>query len=141
MRILVHLYLNTITDNTIIFLDPPYLLDNSKLYGNNGDLHEHFDHVNLSNILKQSNVDWIMTYNNSPKIRQLYSEFKIIECDWSYSMNKSKQSSEIIILSKKNSMKDDITNTINNSIDIYINNISSIYNIDKDKLLSIWNDL
>ena len=32
-------------NNTIIFLGPPYYLEKkSKLYGNNGDMHENFNH-------------------------------------------------------------------------------------------------
>ena len=38
---------NNQTDN-LLFLDPPYYLEkNSKLYGNNGDMHETFDHNKL----------------------------------------------------------------------------------------------
>lgn len=31
----------------LFFLDPPYYLDNSKLYGYNGDMHEEFNHCKL----------------------------------------------------------------------------------------------
>jgi DNA adenine methylase len=86
---------------SIIFLDPPYYLNTPKLYGNNGDMHENFDHDRLYkcilNISPKTN--WIMTYNNCQYIKDLYKNFKIIESNWSYGMNKSKKSSEIIILS------------------------------------------
>ncbi|MHB1953779.1 MAG: DNA adenine methylase [Sulfobacillus sp.] len=83
--------------SSLIFLDPPYFLDNGKLYGNNGDLHENFDHRGLFNCLK--NLDnWVMTYNDSPFVRELYRDFKIIETAWSYGMNKDKSSSEIVIV-------------------------------------------
>lgn len=89
--------------NTIFFIDPPYLLEkkNNKLYGNNGDMHETFDHIKLCNILKKLNCDWILTYNNSDNIRTLYKNFKIIDAEWAYGMNKSKKSSEIIIINVK----------------------------------------
>ena len=40
-----------------MFLDPPYYLENnSKLYGNNGDMHEDFNHEKLFNILKSKDM-------------------------------------------------------------------------------------
>lgn len=82
----------------LIFLDPPYYVK-SKLYGNNGDLHENFDHEKLFKcVAKKKN--WIMTYNNCDYIKNLYKDYKIIETDWTYGMNKSKESSEIVILCK-----------------------------------------
>lgn len=90
--------------NTLVFLDPPYYLEeNSKLYGNKGDLHEKFDHKKLYKYIKSiNNVNWIMTYNDCEYIRNLYKDHLIIPVDWNYGMNKSKKSSEIVVLSKKN---------------------------------------
>ena len=85
--------------NTLLFLDPPYYLEKkSKLYGNNGDMHENFDHQKLFNCVS-GKKNWMMTYNNCDYIKKLYKDFKIIETSWSYGMNKSKQSSEIVIIS------------------------------------------
>ena len=85
-------------NNSIIFLDPPYYLESkSNLYGNNGDLHEHFDHIKLHKCLSNKN-NWIMTYNNCNYIKDLYKNYKIIETDWNYGMNKSKKSNEIVII-------------------------------------------
>lgn len=84
--------------NNLLFLDPPYYLHKkSKLYGNNGDMHENFEHEKLYNCLSTKN-NWIMTYNNCDYIKELYKDSIIIETNWSYSMNKSKKSSEIVII-------------------------------------------
>ena len=89
---------NNNNNKNIIFLDPPYYLENkSKLYGNNGDMHENFDHERLFRCILHKK-DWIMTYNNCDYIKNLYKDFKIIETSWSYGMNKSKKSSEIVII-------------------------------------------
>lgn len=94
-------YINKIPDKSenLIFLDPPYYLEQkSKLYGKNGDMHEAFDHKGLFKCLvKKSN--WILTYNNCKYITDLYKDYIILNTDWSYGMNKSKKSSEIVILS------------------------------------------
>ncbi len=84
-------------NKNLIFLDPPYYLEKSNLYGNNGDMHENFDHEKLFNCIS-TKKNWIMTYNNCDYIKEMYKDFKIIETSWSYGMNKSKNSSEIIII-------------------------------------------
>jgi len=111
-------FIDNIPDNKFIFLDPPYYLGTkSKLYGNNGDLHENFDHNELYNKLKNKKL-WLLCYNNCDYIKNLYKDFHIISESWSYGMNKSKESSEILILSN------DLLNKLNiNKIDNKIDNI------------------
>lgn len=90
-------FINNNTGN-LIFLDPPYYLEkSSKLYGNNGDMHDTFDHNRLYNCLSKTK-NWLMTYNNCKFIKELYKDYKIIETSWTYGMNKSKSSSEIVII-------------------------------------------
>ena len=91
---------NTTNNKTFLFIDPPYYLENkSKLYGNNGDMHEGFNHTSLFELL-ETKKNWIVTYNNCEYIRNLYKEYKIVDVNWTYGMNTSKTSSEIIIISK-----------------------------------------
>lgn len=93
-----HATSSTDSHRNILFLDPPYYLENgSKLYGNNGDMHETFDHMLLYKCLSKEK-NWIMTYNNCDYIKELYKNYKIIETSWSYGMNRSKESSEIVII-------------------------------------------
>ena len=89
---------NNQDEKNLIFLDPPYYLEKaSTLYGNNGDMHDTFDHDKLYKCLSKKK-NWFMTYNNCDYIKNLYKNFKIIETSWSYGMNKSKKSSEIVII-------------------------------------------
>ena len=89
---------NILNDKTLIFLDPPYYLEKkSKLYGKNGDMHEGFNHEGLYKTLSNK-TNWIMTYNNCDYIKKLYKDYKIVNVCWSYGMNKSKDSSEIVII-------------------------------------------
>lgn len=82
----------------LIFLDPPYYLkEGSKLYGNNGDMHDKFEHEKLYKCLSKTK-NWFMTYNNCEYIKNLYKDYIIIETNWTYGMNKSKKSSEIVII-------------------------------------------
>jgi DNA adenine methylase len=85
-------------DKALLFLDPPYYLEKkSKLYGNNGDMHEHFNHQLLFDLLK-GKKNWLLTYNNCEYIKNMYKDYTILEVNWSYGMNSSKESSEIIII-------------------------------------------
>lgn len=89
---------NNQDSKNLTFLDPPYYLEKaSNLYGNNGDMHDMFDHGSLYKCLSKKK-NWLMTYNNCDYIKNLYKDFKIVETDWSYGMNKSKKSSEIVII-------------------------------------------
>jgi DNA adenine methylase len=82
----------------LLFLDPPYYLENrSTLYGKSGDMHEGFPHELLFRII-ENHQNWIMTYNDCEYIRDLYKDFLIIPAEWSYGMNKTKKSSEIVII-------------------------------------------
>jgi DNA adenine methylase len=89
---------NNQDEKNLLFLDPPYYLEKSStLYGNNGDMHDTFEHDKLYKCLSKKK-NWFMTYNNCNYIKNLYKDFKIIETFWSYGMNKTKKSSEIIII-------------------------------------------
>ncbi len=93
-------FINENGDNSknLIFADPPYYLEKkSKLYGNNGDMHENFDHKRLFKCIS-TKKNWLMTYNKCEYIKKLYKDFTIVETGWKYGMNKSKLSSEIVIM-------------------------------------------
>lgn len=88
-------------DTDMLFLDPPYLLGGSRdsLYGNKGDLHDSFNHVEFRDIIKDRNVPSLITYNNTPEIHELWNDdqWNLREVSWSYGMNATKKSSEVVI--------------------------------------------
>tara|TARA_B100001123_G_scaffold74689_5_gene84316 strand:+ start:44373 stop:45281 length:909 start_codon:yes stop_codon:yes gene_type:complete len=88
--------------HAFLYLDPPYMLGDlkDKLYGDKGSTHKGFDHIGLYNLLTQRDR-WVMSYNDSPVIRELYKDYKIVKAAWTYGMNKTKKSSEIIIVGDK----------------------------------------
>lgn len=84
--------------NDILYLDPPYYsCISSKLYGKNGELQQ-IDHKKLFDILDNRD-DWILSYDDCDYIRDLYSEYYMINPKWSYGMSKNKKSKEVLILS------------------------------------------
>ena len=81
----------------LLYVDPPYLIQ-SKLYGKRGDLHKNFEHDSLAKILKKRN-NWILSYNNTKEIHDMYSDYRILYPDWKYGMSSNKTSREVLILS------------------------------------------
>lgn len=75
-----------------IFLDPPYFSAiKSKLYGKKGDLHTSFDHKRLCENLKNTTHKFLLTYDDSKFIRELYRDFYVKEFSVQYGMNNFKQ--------------------------------------------------
>ncbi len=78
--------------NVFIFLDPPYLSKTkSKLYGERGKIHEEFDHVRFAKIMRGCKHKWLITYDDSPEIRELFSFANIYPWELQYGMNNYKQ--------------------------------------------------
>lgn len=75
-----------------IFLDPPYFsASKSKLYGKKGILHTTFDHRELCEVLKSTKHKFLLTYDDSAFIRDLYKDFCLKEWGLQYGMNNFKQ--------------------------------------------------
>lgn len=85
--------LTTEEKDVFLFLDPPYLMaTKSKLYGREGNLHIHFDHQNFAEIVKKCHHNWLITYDNSPQIRDNFQSMNVCEWELQYGMNNYKQS-------------------------------------------------
>jgi len=74
-------------DNVFIFLDPPYYsATKSALYGKNGNLHKTFEHERFAKVLKRTNHKWLLTYDDSEYIRDLFSFANITKWNLTYGM-------------------------------------------------------
>lgn len=74
-------------ENVFIFLDPPYYsATKSALYGKNGNMHKSFDHVKFAENMKNCNHKWLITYDDSPYIRELFSFANIMPWELMYGM-------------------------------------------------------
>lgn len=75
-------------DGVFIFLDPPYWRAvGSRLYGVDGVLHTTFDHARFANALHACQHHWLVTYDDSPMVRQLFSFAHITAWQLQYGMN------------------------------------------------------
>lgn len=81
-------------DDVFIFLDPPYWkATESKLYGTRGTLHTSFDHKRFAENMKKCPHKWLITYDDSPIIRDLFHFADIHEWTLQYGMNNYKKNS------------------------------------------------
>ncbi|MDR2104655.1 MAG: DNA adenine methylase [Deferribacteraceae bacterium] len=79
-------------DNLFLFLDPPYFCTaKSRLYGKRGALHTGFNHEKFAEDMKKCNHQWLITLDDSPIIRELFSFAYITEWKLQYGMNNYKQ--------------------------------------------------
>jgi len=84
-------------ENVFIFLDPPYWsATESGLYGKRGELHTSFDHERFADKMRQCKHQWLITYDDSPKIRELFGFANIVEWQLQYGMNNYKQDTAAI---------------------------------------------
>lgn len=74
-----------------LHLDPPYF-SAQKLYGERGEVHASFDHQRFAYHAQRSQHRWLITYDDSPEIRQLFKFAKISDWRCQYTMNNYKQS-------------------------------------------------
>ena len=69
----------------LMYLDPPYWLE-SKLYGKKGSLNfQEKDHLALFDILTKTKK-WVLSYNDSKKVREIYHDYRIVPMEWAYGM-------------------------------------------------------
>ncbi len=81
-------------ENVFIFLDPPYFsATKSALYGKNGKLHKGFDHERFAEVMKNCNHKWLITYDDSEYIKDLFSFAHISEWNLMYGMRNQTENS------------------------------------------------
>lgn len=74
-------------ENVFIFLDPPYYSSTkSALYGKNGNMHKFFDHKEFAYTMRDCPHKWLITYDDSEYIRELFSFANLVSWDLTYGM-------------------------------------------------------
>ncbi|OPL09819.1 MAG: modification methylase [Firmicutes bacterium ML8_F2] len=73
--------------DVFIFMDPPYYQQaKSKLYGIKGSLHTTFDHFLFAENVKKCRHQYLITLDDSPEIKKLFSFANVYEWELQYSM-------------------------------------------------------
>ena len=81
----------------ILMVDPPYYSKGQSLYTN---FYMHNDHANIANKLKETSIPWLLTYDNTPEISKLYSDFSQYHFSINYSAARKRIGTELFITSR-----------------------------------------
>jgi DNA adenine methylase len=85
-----------LTRNSVYCIDPPYFVKGSTLYTN---FYKPEDHLHIANTLNDLDRPWILTYDNSPAIQNLYRERRQHRFNLNYSAAHKRIGTELIIVS------------------------------------------
>lgn len=81
--------------NTLVYFDPPYFNKGHELYKNFFNKEDHAKIAEL--ILNNVDSNWIITYDDTPEILELYNRHLIKRFDLNYSVANTGKSSEVMI--------------------------------------------
>lgn len=87
-------FLPEITGSVLVNIDPPYYVKGKGLYQN---FFEHNDHYRLFESVKRITHPWIVTYDDTPEICGIYSEFSPEAFGLTYTAQTKCKGSEVII--------------------------------------------
>lgn len=82
-------------NNVFLYLDPPYYKKGQELYKN---FFTDKEHKEIAEYVKQLTCDWIITYDNTIEVIELYENQQCGFFDLSYSLAKNIKTSEFIVL-------------------------------------------
>jgi DNA adenine methylase len=77
-----------------IYLDPPYYRAGPELYQHS---FSPADHLRLRDLLRHTGHTWLLSYDDCPAVRELYSFAHIEEVEVTYSVSKSRRTRELLI--------------------------------------------
>ena len=86
-----------LSEKTFIFADPPYFRKGSDLYTN---FYTSQDHESFASVLFGTDNPWILTYDKSTVISDIYRNFRQFEFDVNYSLETKRVGTELMIVSK-----------------------------------------
>jgi DNA adenine methylase len=90
---------------TFIYLDPPYYERGRELYYN---YYKRDDHADVAKLIeaKMGNRFWIVSYDNVPAIKKLYSSFRSIVYNVGYTARETRLGKEVMFFSPKLAVPD-----------------------------------
>lgn len=93
-REFIGLNLKRLQRNCLVYIDPPYYIKGAYLYENH---YKHDDHVLLANEITSLRHKWVVSYDNAPQIRRIYSCFDQEEFGIGYSARNHNEGTEVMV--------------------------------------------
>jgi DNA adenine methylase len=98
IRLIEQIQLESTSENVVFYFDPPYYLKASSLYMNH---YKEEHHKEVSEKIKSiNNIRWIVSYDNVPEIRDLYSECQKKEFSFKHTAYSIREGYEILFFSR-----------------------------------------
>jgi len=86
-----------LTGRSLIYLDPPYYVKGQQqLYVN---FYGPGDHESVRDLIRSTRSKWIVSYDDVPQIRDLYTDFRYIQYDLHYSAQERYRGAEVMFFS------------------------------------------
>lgn len=82
--------------NYFVYFDPPYFNKGKELYQN---FFSKQDHEDIASLIKNVKSSWLLTYDNSATIKEMYKEYDIKKYRVIYSLANTGEAEEIILTS------------------------------------------
>jgi DNA adenine methylase len=83
---------------TLIYLDPPYVVQGKRLYRNSYTAQ---DHAEIAGEVAKLRCPWIVSYDSEPLIRKLYAGYRSMTYGIGYSANERTVGKEIMVFSPR----------------------------------------
>lgn len=112
-------YFRKYEDSAFVYFDPPYFNKGEMLYKN---FFSYDDHMEIRDLIERIHSPWMLTYDNTNEIKQLYNNHEGFLFDLNYSVANSGKNSELLYLS--NNLFLPVEEMINNKIDLNIRTIN-----------------
>lgn len=90
--------LPTVPKKALVNLDPPYFVKGPELYRNH---YKPEDHEALARLIGKIKQHWMVTYDDTPETRQLYSGFSVFTHELNYSAQVKRLGVELLVLDPK----------------------------------------
>lgn len=91
---LIKSVLPVVPQRSLVYLDPPYYENGSKLYQNS---YVHEDHANIADQVSEIPQPWIVSYDNVEPIRQFYSAYRQQTFGLRYSAQRVYEGVEVMV--------------------------------------------
>lgn len=87
-------------NNVFIYLDPPYYIKGDELYSTSFTEDDHIKlaaYLKKSSELSQGKTSWLLSYDDCPEVRELYSWAQIDDVSVNYTIRTARQKNELLI--------------------------------------------
>lgn len=86
--------LKQVAAKALVYLDPPYYANGSRLYRNT---YKHADHAKIAALVGSIRQPWIVSYDNADAVRELYASYRQQVFGLGYSANSVYEGKEVMV--------------------------------------------